>query len=56
MVAEPDKYYYDRLLRIMVEQGFGSYQECAAANIIDAAIFIYTANDPVRKAGNWLRS
>lgn len=56
VVAEPDKYYYDRLLRILVEQGFGNYAECAAANIVDAAIFIYAANDPARKAGDWLRS
>lgn len=54
--AEPDAYYYDRLIRNLVEQGFGSWNEAAAADLIDAAIFVYLAHDANRLAEEWMKS
>jgi len=54
--AEPDEYHYDRLIRTLVEQGFGSWQEAAAADLIDAAIFVYLGHDATRIAEEWMKS
>lgn len=54
--SHSDRFVYDRLIRNLVEQGFGTWRECAAADIIDAAIFVYVGSDAVRRAEEWMKS
>lgn len=55
-MGQSDRFGYDRLIRNLIEQGFGTWRECAAADIIDAAIFVYVGSDAVRRAEEWMKS
>jgi len=40
-----DPFYWARFIRTLVLKGFGSWKECAEADLIDAMTFIFLEND-----------
>lgn len=44
------------MIRSLVINGFGSYEVAARADLIDAAIFLYLANDVDARVERFLRS
>lgn len=43
--AEKDLYLFDRMIRHLVDEGFGSYEEAASADVIEAAVFLFLKHD-----------
>lgn len=52
----PHTYPWDRFLRTLVLEGFGSYCEAAEANIVDAAIFLILRDTVEDRINKWLTS
>jgi hypothetical protein len=42
---EPDKYFWDRLMRTLIVAGYGNYQKVEEADLVAAATFLYLADD-----------
>lgn len=51
-----DKYFYDRLIRIFIKAGFGTYKECAEMNLVDAIIQLQLEDDVSANISRWLNS
>lgn len=53
---EKDPYQWDRLIRTLVLAGFGNYEAAANASLVDAAAFLFLADDKHARIMRWLNS
>lgn len=43
--VEPDKYFWDRLMRTLIIAGYGDHEKVAGAELVAAATFLYLGDD-----------